>query len=48
MKPSAWDASSEEDKAEMVAFEVTLGDMRAYEEHLEEQKRIAKDAAAKV
>lgn len=46
--PSEWDSLREEDKAEIAAFELDLGYMRAYEEHQEREKRLREEAARSV
>lgn len=48
LKPSEWDAANEFDKAEMLAYDDTLSSMKAYEEHLEDERRLREDAQRKM
>lgn len=48
LTPAAWDALPDDDKAQMLAFEGVLADMRGYEDHLAEQKRVADEAKREV
>lgn len=48
LKPSTWDSCSDEDKAEMLAYESSLGDMRSYEDHLDDEKRLRQEALQKM
>lgn len=43
--PSEWDALDDTDKAQMMALEMTEGEMREYEDHQMEKDRMRKEAA---
>lgn len=43
--PSKWDDLSDYDKAEIMGYESVLSMMRAYEDYLEEDKRIRAESA---
>lgn len=44
LTPSKWDELSEHDRAEMLAFETTVSDMRAYEDYLEDERQLRNKA----
>lgn len=44
LTPSKWDELSEHDRAEMLAFETTVSDMRAYEDYLEDERQLRNEA----
>ena len=46
--PSQWDEMSEDDQAQLLAYVATLADMQAWEDFLEEKKRIADKARQNV
>lgn len=48
LTPSQWDELGEFDKAEMLAYESTLGLMKMYEEHLEEDRQVRNNALQSV
>ena len=44
LTPSKWDDLSEHDRAEMLALETTVSDMRAYEDYLEDERQLRNKA----
>ncbi len=44
LTPSQWDSLDESDRCQMLAFETTVGEMRSYEDYLEDERQVRSKA----